>query len=335
MSNELAVMPDMSKALAQSMNPEMAKQMNADAAAGISTGFAARLKMSAKTFAIVDGNGEESAVKLAELFVAPDGNGYLPAVILKSKREITKSFYIESYTPGDEGSAPDCFSNDGMMPDASVQSPQCESCAACQNNAWGSGKDAKGAPAKGKACADAKILAVYVLGKVLKVKLPPASLKNFGLYLKQLSHHGIYLGAVKTLLSFDQSSDFSIMTFTYGGEALPKRKDGEADAPYQARCEATAKRLTEIAQSQEVEEIVTDTMTASATPALAAPKAAAKQEVKPEVKKAEPVIQVVPDKPVVEDDGLGLDAVTEAATPEVVPSTEGPSDADLAAELGL
>ena len=319
MSNELMAMPEMSEVPAHILNPEAAKAANADAAAGISTGFSARLKMSAKTFAIVDGNGEETAVKMGDLFAAADGNGYLPAVILRAKREIQKTFYIESYTPGDEGSAPDCFSNDGMMPDASIQTPQCESCAACQNNAWGSGKDAKGAPTKGKACSDSKILAAFIKGQALKVKLPPASLKNFGLYVKQLSVRGIPLGNVKTLLGFDQSSEYSIMTFQFGGFLS----------------EAATAKLSEISASSEVEEIVTDTMTASATPALAAPKAAAKQEAKPEVKKEEPKNEIVPDKPVVEDDGLGLDTATEVVTPEVVPSTEGPSDADLAAELGL
>ena len=317
MSNELMAMPEMSEVPAHILNPEAAKQANADAAAGISTGFAARLKMSAKTFAIVDGNGEETAVKMGDLFEAADGNGYLPAVILRAKREITKQFYIESYTPGDEGSAPDCFSNDGIMPDASVQSPQCESCAACQNNAWGSGKDAKGAPTKGKACSDSKILAAFIKGQALKVKLPPASLKNFGLYVKQLSVRGIPLGNVKTLLGFDHDSDFSIMTFQFGGFLS----------------EAATEKLSEISASSEVEEIVTDTMTASATPALAAkvePKVAAVQEVKPD-----PVVEIVPEVATTQDDGLGLETVSDAVTPEVVDSTEGPSDAQLAAELGL
>jgi hypothetical protein len=137
---------------------------NEAAAAGISTGFPPRVKLSSTNFVLVDGNGEEVPYPPAKLVPGPDDNVYLPVVALKAKKELSKTWYAGSYNKGADGVGPDCFSNDSERPDPSVPNPQSETCAMCPNNAWGSGTDQDGNATKGKACSDTKHLAVLVPG---------------------------------------------------------------------------------------------------------------------------------------------------------------------------
>ena len=307
MSTELMTLEN-TEVPAYILNPELAKQANAEAAAGISTGYAARIKLSGKQFSLVDGNGDETPVLPASMVAAPDGNLYMPIIVLRAKSDIQKALYLSAYNPGEEGKAPDCFSNDGVVPDPSAPAKQCDSCAACPMNAYGSGKDQAGNPTKGKACSDSKILAVFVpKNGVHKFKIPPASLKNWGLYVKQLSDRGIPVGNVKTLVAFDLTASYPILKFTFGGfvaeNLLPK--------------------LADMAQGSDSESIVNDTITASASaPQLTAPAQA-----------ATPAPQAAPAPPVVPDDDLGLDEPTPQAAP--APQVAAPTDADLEAELGL
>jgi hypothetical protein len=316
MSNALTI-PEAAEVPAYALNPELAKEMNADAAAGISTGFPARIKLSAKEFILVDGSGAETPVKVGDLFLAEDGNAYLPTVVLRAKKEIQKAWYATKFNPSEDGKAPDCFSNDGLTPASSVAAPQCETCAGCAQNAWGSGTDQNGNATAGKACSDSKIIAVFCKGSVYKLKMPPASLKNWGLYVKELTNRGIPVGNVKTLLGFDSAQSYSVLTFSFGGFIA------EAQLP----------KLAALSQSSEAEDIVTETITASTktTPAI---------ENKP-VAKAKPAVKKV--EPVAAADGLGLDdppgggvAGPAKEEPVVVAEVEStPDEASLADELGL
>lgn len=265
--------PDKSQVPAYILNPEAARKANEDALMGISTGMPPRIKMSGKQFTLIDGDGTERAYPPAKLIPAEDGNVYMPVIVLRAKKALSKAWYATKYMPGqDDYKAPDCWSNDAEKPDTSVTVPQSDLCATCHNNAFGSGTDQNGNPTKGKACSDSKILAVFIPGfGVHQFKLPPASLKNFGVYVKKLSDAGIPIGTVKTLVGFDLTVENPVMVFQFGGflpaEYLPK--------------------LEELSQSMEVSEIV-QPMAVPKTPALPAP---------------EPVKTSAP--PVEEDLGLG------------------------------
>lgn len=50
-----------------------------------------------------------------------------------------RQFYIKSYDPNAEATAPDCWSNDGNKPDASIKAPQGKTCETCPQNIKGSG----------------------------------------------------------------------------------------------------------------------------------------------------------------------------------------------------
>lgn len=50
-----------------------------------------------------------------------------------------RQFYIKSYDPNAEATAPDCWSNDGNKPDVSIKAPQGKTCETCPQNVKGSG----------------------------------------------------------------------------------------------------------------------------------------------------------------------------------------------------
>jgi len=324
MAHELMI-PDRAEVPAYILNPELAKQANEEALAGISTGFPARIKLAGKQFTLVDGNGNETPYPPAKLVPGPDGNLYLPIIVLRAKKEIQKSFYLGAFNPNVEASAPDCFSNDGARPDPTAKVPQYDLCAGCPQNAYGSGRDQSGNATNGKACTDNKILAAFVPNSgVHSFKLPPASLKNWGLYVKQLSNAGIPLGMVKTLVGFDMAATYPILVFQFGGW-IPQE---------------FTEKLALMAQTAEVEEIVSSQIKASTK----APPAPVQPVVAP-VQAAAPVAT--------DDLGLGLTPEppkerkprTPKAPAEVVQHPSAPaapvaptvsvSDEQLRNELGL
>ena len=190
-----------------------AKAMNADALAGISTGFPPSIRIKRNGFRVVDGNGDETNLKPNDLA----GGEYLDVVILAAKPGLNKVYYEAAYDPNQvEPSAPDCFSLDGGVPDKSINKPVNPVCSTCPMNAFGSGRNAAGQPTKGKACADSKVLAVFRKGSVYSFKIPPASLKNFGLYVKNLTNRGVPLGNVITYIGFDDNADYSVLQFRVG-----------------------------------------------------------------------------------------------------------------------
>lgn len=329
MSNDLLI-PDAASVPSYLKNPELARKANEEAASGISTGYPARVKLSGKQFTLVDGNGDETPFPPASLVAGPDGNVYLPVIVLRAKKALSKSWYAMAYNPNsDTFQAPDCSSEDSERPDASVSAPQSDTCAACPHNAFCSGKDQNGAPTKGKACADTKILAVHVPGfGVHMLRIPPASLKNFGLFVKQLSANGIPLGTVKTLIGFDLAETYPIMVFKFGGY-LP---------------ENLIPKLAEMSESIEVCEIVEARTAPAAAKQVAAPVQAKET---PVVKDAITVQQPVVAELVEDDMGLGLNTAPAKVTkPRVKKETPAPaqqasagaaeiSDEQLMKELGL
>jgi len=280
MSENTLMIPSKAEIPAYILNPELARQANEDAAAGIGTGYPARIKLMGTKFAMVDGNGEEKPYPPSKMIIGPDENQYMPVVVLRAKKALQKTWYLKKYDPNaDAFQAPDCFSNDGERPDPASPSKQCETCAACPHNAFGSGTDQNGNATKGKACSDSKILAVFVPNfGVHSFKLPPASLKNFGLYVKQLSVNGIPLGTVKTLVGFDLAQTYPVLVFKFGGFL---KQDHMA-------------QLEEMALSPEVDDIVKGISSTPSAPALPAP--------------PKKVVQAAAPPPVDDDDmGLGLD----------------------------
>ena len=313
----------------KALTKDAARAFNEDAAAGISTGAPPRVKLNGKQFVMVDGNGTETPFPPAQMVPTPDGNVGMLVIFLRAKKAFTKQWFAAAYNPNVEAQAPDCYSLDGERPHPSSLVKQSEICANCPQNAFGSGHDQNGVATAGKACSDNKILAVFVPGfGVNQLKLPPASLKNFGIYVKQLSAANLPIHLVKTLIMFDSKASFPVLTFAYNGVI------GE---------NAVAK-IQELMNSPEAEEIVNPVFAAAPAKQVAAPAPVQTAPVVPTPVAAARTAPVqaapAPVAEVLADDlGLGLSAkpVQTAAPVQQAPVTVTAtvSDDQLRAELGL
>ena len=176
--------------------------------AGIGGGFPV-LSIKGKSFAVVR-DGKRTIVTRPDDPEAPAN--YVDAIFVKSNPALTKTFYLKGY---EEGSAakPDCFSNDGVRPDPGAPAPQAKSCATCPHNAFGSGQSGKG-----KACADARRVAVAALSALddpMLLRIPAGSFKNLAKYAGYLSARNIKsVAAVLTRIKFDADEATPKLVFT-------------------------------------------------------------------------------------------------------------------------
>lgn len=152
----------------------------------------------------------------------------IDVVILRSHDKLSKTYYEGAYTEGDQ-SKPDCWSSDGVRPDAGVPKPVNDLCAVCPKNQWGSKQTDDGRPAR--ACQDVRRVAVAMshqiedvaAGKrelddvdVLLLRVPPASLNPLKDYaLKVLKPKGIPYHVLVTKVGFD--NDVAYPKFTFKG----------------------------------------------------------------------------------------------------------------------
>lgn len=144
----------------------------------------------------------------------------IPVVIIAATPHITKTFYENGYVEG-SNSPPDCASSNGVVPDATVPKKQANLCATCPHNQFGSrtSQDGKG---RGKACADAKRLAVVPSGDILNeamggpmlLRIPAASLSELQKYAGELERQGLPFFAVGTWLRFDGDDAYPKILFS-------------------------------------------------------------------------------------------------------------------------
>ena len=94
-------------------------------------------------------------------------------IIVKAAPKVSRVFYAGAYNP-EQISGPDCWSNDGETPDASIKAPQHSACHNCPQNIAGSGNG------NSRACRFQQRLAVVLEndmdGEVLQLTLPATSI---------------------------------------------------------------------------------------------------------------------------------------------------------------
>lgn len=139
-------------------------------------------------------------------------------VIVNGAAKVSRSFYAGKYVPG-ETTSPDCWSNDGDKPDASIEYPQNRSCEGCPQNIKGSGQG------DSRACRYQQRLAVLladdVEGEVFQLVLPAKSIFGrgdldkmpFQQYAKYVGAQGKSLGTLVTEMRMDSDSDTPKLTF--------------------------------------------------------------------------------------------------------------------------
>lgn len=178
-------------------------------AGGIGSGESVpRISIKGSRFRIAEG-GTETVLDTTSLDV----------VVVGANPRLSKTWYAKAWTPDSEPSSPDCFSMDGVSPDASSTEPQNDLCASCPQNAWGSKVTPQGKQIK--ACSDQKRLAVVSAddptGPIYLLQVTPAALQGLGKYQKELSLRGIPAEIVRTRVSFDTDASFPKLKFDFGG----------------------------------------------------------------------------------------------------------------------
>lgn len=170
--------------------------------------------------------------------------GSIEAIILKASQHISKIWYEAGYVEG-SNAAPDCFSNNGIAPEPTSAKKQCDSCALCPHNAWGSRITPAGK--SGKACADSKRLAVVPLidipnemyGGPMLLRVPAASLQDLAMYGQKMQQMGYPYYSVGTRIGFDANESYP--KFTFG--AIRGLNDAEADLVLAERDGHTVNRI--------------------------------------------------------------------------------------------
>ena len=142
--------------------------------------------------------------------VASIDDRHLDVVIVNAAPKVSRTFYAGQFVEG-QTTAPDCWSADGNVPDASLKSPQAPSCATCPQNISGSGQGTS------RACRYSQRLAVVLAndvhgGDVMQLTLAATSIfgKEEGDDKRPLQAYARFLAAqnidpemVVTRLKFD------------------------------------------------------------------------------------------------------------------------------------
>lgn len=170
------------------------------------------ISIKGKVFAVVR-DGERTVLTKevdGEKIPAPS----IDVVIVKANKGTSKVFYAKGYQEGAENAKPDCFSNDGISPDASIEHPQAKKCALCPHNQWGA-KIGEGGK-KGKACSDSVRIAVAtpdMINDPYLLRVPPASIRALGEYGSAVKKRGVAFPMLVTRVGFDMEAPTPKLTF--------------------------------------------------------------------------------------------------------------------------
>lgn len=229
----------------------------------------------------------------------------LDAILVGVNPKTSKVFYGKAYDQSADNVRPDCFSNDGIKPDASVTAPVSQGCANCPNNVLGSKILPSGA--KSKLCNDQRHVAVIAAAdpnKVYAMTVPVSGMKALREYFKDLDNYGLNPEEVITELGFDDTASYPKITFKRKGYVPEKHIE----------------RITAITSSDDVKVAVRlMAPSASTKAAIAAPAATGAL--------AAPVDAQAPTAPAVDD------AYEEEAPKAAAPAPKAPKEKPTAAPV--
>ena len=163
-------------------------------------------------------------VHQGQMFIMPDGEKTQKfiGIILDSNR--INAFWHHSFSESGGGDPPDCFSMDGIVPEASCPDPQHDSCTKCPHNEFGS-------DGRGKACKNMKRAHVLLDDSALPYRLtiPPTSLKSIDTYVSLLTGQGVPYQLVITEIGLREVANkdgikYSEVTFKQVGNVTTKEK---------------------------------------------------------------------------------------------------------------
>lgn len=168
-----------------------------------------RISIRGSVFRMIDGGKE----------IAKNDERAMNIVIVAAAPYNSRSFYTKTFSEGSAGLMPDCFSDDGITPNARSENKQSASCKDCPQNIAGSGQNGS------RACRFSRRLAVLLendqKGEVMQLTLPASSI--FGkaedgkmpleAYVKLLGANRVSVTSVVTEMKFDTSSSTPKLTF--------------------------------------------------------------------------------------------------------------------------
>lgn len=258
-------------------------RINDDLTSHAGTGFPI-ISIKGKVFAVVR-DGERNVLPNPKDPDSPATS--IEVVLVKANKGTSKVFYAKGYQEGGENMKPDCFSNEGTKPDASVEVPQSKSCALCPHSQWGSKIGDGGG--KGKACQDSVRMAIAtpeMINDPYLLRVPPASIRSLGEYGKMLAKRGVGYNMVVTRIGFDMEAPTPKLTFRPTGllDDATFGKVQEAIASDTVRSILGGAAAAEIAESEEADlpaytppaEPVAEKPVVAKPPAAPKPKAVAK-----------------------------------------------------------
>jgi hypothetical protein len=191
-----------------------AVKANDDLTANVGAGFP-YMSIKGKNFTLIRGDDRRMLTRVVdgETFPAPS----ISVVLVKANKNFSKVWYAKQFVEGSDAK-PDCFSNNGDVPDPSAEKPQAKACATCPKNQWGSRISDNGN--KGKECQDARRVAIAVPGLLndpMLLRVPPATLKPLAEYGTMLAKRGVPYSAVITKISFDSEAATPKLVFEPNG----------------------------------------------------------------------------------------------------------------------
>ena len=187
--------------------------------------------------------------------IAAIDDRHLDVVIVQAAPKISRTYYAGSYEEG-ANSAPTCWSADGDLPDASIETPQGASCANCPQNAKGSGLG------DSRACRFSQRLAVVLAndmeGDVMQLTLAATSIfgkedgdkRPLQAYARYLAAQSINPETLVTRMRFDTKAAvpklfFQPMRWLSDDEYAICAKKGQSAEAKQAITMSVAKKKDE------------------------------------------------------------------------------------------
>lgn len=153
--------------------------------------------------------------------VAKNEDRAMNVIIVGAAQHNSRHYYEGTFTEGQAGKLPDCFSDDGIKPSPRSTSKQCDTCKDCPQNIAGSAQGS----ATARACKFSRRLAVILendqQGDVFQLTLPAQSI--FGkaeggkmpleAYVRLLGSNNVSVTSVVTEMRFDTDSATPKLTF--------------------------------------------------------------------------------------------------------------------------
>lgn len=158
-------------------------------------------------------------------------------------------FYAKTYNKNDV-TPPDCFSVDGLKPDASIKSPQHATCKGCPQAQFGTNQ-----MKSGKACRNVKPLYLLMSEDAIlprQLTVTPTSLKAADQYLMNLTERGLnYRKVLTKIIAYkeDNADTYCKLKFQLVGK-LPETRIADIEAIRQNLLPIMNAQAIDVAESQ-------------------------------------------------------------------------------------